>query len=101
MKKVLVLFTLVIFAVHMLDAQITLKGKVVNYKGGKPVEGVTIAAKDGAGKTLNAKRTDAKGIFSIDLPKETINIVVSKEGFQTRTLSVGKKKSMKIKIMQE
>ena len=101
MKKILVLFSLVIFAVHILDAQITLKGKVVNYKGGKPVEGVTIAAKDGTGKILIAKKSDAEGKFSIDLPKEAVNIVVSKEGYQPRTFSVGKKKSMKIKIMQE
>lgn len=101
MKKVLILFSLVIFAVHMLDAQITLKGKVVNNKGGKPVEGVTIAAKNGAGKILIAKQTDAAGKFTIDLPKEAVNIVVSKDGYQPRTLPVGKKKSMKIKIMQE
>jgi hypothetical protein len=72
MKKLLVLFSLVIFAVHMLECSNYFKRKGGKLQSGKPVESVTIAAKKCALVKHNAaKQTDAKGAFSIDLPKES------------------------------
>jgi len=101
MKKLLVIFAIVFLSLQVLEAQTTIKGKVSNKKGGKAIPEVVVDGTNAQGKVLVSTKTDAKGKFQVTLPAGTTSIEVKKPGFQPRTIPVGKKKKMKIKMLQQ
>ena len=101
MKKVLLVFAVVFFTANLAFGQTTYKGKITSKKGNDPIALVVVKAIDTQGKTVAHTQTDGKGKFEITLPAGCNQIEVTKKGYSSRTLTVGKKKKLKIKMLKQ
>ncbi len=76
-----------------------LAGSVNDASSGKPLEGVAVSFK---GEILPEVSTDALGIFKTVLPPGTYQVVFSKQGYASKTLSVtlddGERKELEVAL---
>lgn len=98
MRKLVVLVTYVLLMVTQSYAQTnrTVTGKVTD-DSGNPLVGVTVSA---AG-TANNAITDAKGMYSIQLPAKAASLKFSYVGFGDVELAIGNRKSVDVNMVSE
>ncbi len=71
-------------------------GKVTNKNTGSPISGVTVAYKNNKGKTYTAK-TNASGIYKINVPASRYSITVNYVGYKafTQSFTISNNKMLK------
>jgi len=99
MKKILIFLAIAVFSLNLAVAQTNYKGKV-KVKGNKSaVVGVTVNAVNSTGKVVATTQTDSKGKFFINVPAGSSRLEFRKTGLNPKTINVGKKKKLKVKMM--
>ncbi|MBN2892586.1 MAG: carboxypeptidase regulatory-like domain-containing protein [Bacteroidales bacterium] len=101
MKKILLILTVSVLAVSFSFGQTTYKGKVSGEKGKDVIGLAMVKAFDSKGNIVEKVQTGGDGKFEITVPAGVTNIEVSKLGYKTVTITVGKKKKLKVKMMKE
>ncbi len=98
MRKLAVLLTLVLFSFAQTFAQTnrTVTGKVTD-DAGNPLAGVTVSA---AGTAKNAI-TDAKGLYTIQVPSNTASLKFSSVGFGDIESRIGSRTSIDVNMISE
>src|SRR4051812_29260622 len=79
-----VLLILLLIVTSFAQAQVVLKGKVVNEKTREPLAFVSIAVKNTNGGTTS----DIDGKFEIILPSNSSTLLLSYVGFESRAISI-------------
>lgn len=88
MKKVVFLIAVFLLSAGISMAQTTIKGKVTSKKDGKALSGAAVYAKEKADIKV---WTDASGNYSITVPAEVKNLVISYTGLNSQTVGIGNK----------
>ena len=87
MKKLLLVFSMVLFMASTMLAQRTITGAVSD-NDGEPLIGANILVKG----TTTGTVTDFDGKYSIDVPEGSNTVVVSYTGYATQELELGEVK---------
>ncbi len=82
LKKVLLIVTLLIFAVQFAKAQHVFRGKVIDSITRQPVEYASISVN---GKSTGTSRT---GNFQLSLSADTATLTISYIGYQTKMIAI-------------
>lgn len=99
MKKILIFLAITLFSLNIAMSQTNYKGKV-KVKGNKTATvGVTVNAVNSTGKVVATTKTDAKGKFFINVPAGSSRLEFRKTGLNPKTINVGKKKKLKVKMI--
>ena len=93
MRRIIVVFSLLLFAVQLTQAQVQVTGKIVDGNDKTPLIGVAVIAADSEKASLkeclkNSTCTDINGRFTIRVPDMDSEIKVSYIGYQEKTVRV-------------
>ncbi|QHW00803.1 vWA domain-containing protein [Spirosoma endbachense] len=72
----------------------TITGIVTDHSTNSPLPGVTVVAKG----TNRGVATDAKGYYSIGVPKDTVSLVFRLVGYRTQEIAIGKRQSINVTL---
>ena len=97
MKKVLLLFYLVLFSASIFAQSIDIKGKVVDATDGTSIPSVTIIEKG----TTNGGITDLDGNFNIKVASDQSILVFNFVGFKKQEIKVAGQRNMKVLLEAE
>ena len=93
MRRIIVVFSLLLFAVQLTQAQVQVTGKIVDGNDKTPLIGVAVIAADSEKASLeerlkNSTCTDINGRFTIRVPDMDSEIKVSYIGYKEKTVRV-------------
>jgi TonB-dependent starch-binding outer membrane protein SusC len=95
MKKLISICLLLFFGLQFINAQTTIKGKVLS-SDGAPLSGVTVKLQ---GKMVSTS-TGADGSYSISVPADVTALEAVLEGWKTSTQVIGNKKTVDFVLTQ-
>lgn len=97
MRKITILFTLLLFAcLQSAFAQKLVTGKVTSSEDGLGLPGVTVGVKGTTAGTI----TDASGSFTLSVPSKATTLTFSFIGMKTQEVEIGTKTSFTISLAQ-
>lgn len=97
LKRFVGLTAFLFLLIPVLNAQVTIKGKVVNKENKTAIEGASIQEKG----TKNAATTDKSGNFSIRVSSSGARISVSAVNFRTQNVDINNRNSVDVWMEEE
>lgn len=98
--KVIFLFPFFLFSSFLLSAQTSyyvVKGKVIDKKTGKPLQGASVFAQN----TTIGEASDSAGNFSLGLPDGGYSLVITFTGYETETMRINRATSQNDSLVVE
>ena len=96
MKKLSLIFAIVLMSVSFLLAQRTITGKITDSDTGEGLISASVLVEG----TSTGAVTDAEGNYSIDMPKEATRLVFSYTGYTTQKVTVGAENLINIVLVE-
>ncbi|KJD31575.1 membrane protein [Tamlana nanhaiensis] len=102
-KHILYGFSFIFFALISFDvsaqAEILLRGQVIDAETQEPILGATVIEQDAEKRTITGVVTDFDGNFAIRVKSPNNQLVISIIGYKTQTLAIGEKRTFNVNLV--